>query len=446
MIFLMECLDKEKLNGLAEIFVTPVFLVKDKELLALNQQARSMCITYHSISPILNNSENIIEGKQLAVAECDGTKFYVVNGRTILFEDKECWLLAVQSISEQETFQDITRISTARMIMLQMSNDFAKIETEQDVYDSILDNCGKAIQHQDLCSLMLVHNGIGRIVSKHGYNDDACKITFSMNETFIGVATKGKFDQTIIINDLEKYLDVYHTEIKIATSNMLLGSTLCTPVYVKHKLYAILSFDSPEKNAFKDKDVELLELIKSNVEPMLTNHLMRMEIVHLSTTDMLTGLYNRAYLKTVLKKHGHEPFYVGMFDMNDLKGTNDGHGHINGDAIIRKMAVALQKTFPNDSYLFRLGGDEFLGIFGNISLEEIQVKIKEMRESFIASPVTLSDQAVTTISFSCGFAFHKENESFDAVLSQADHNMYIEKRRTKGFLISSQLISDKDLQ
>lgn len=444
---IMKEISLEKLHEFSELMVTPTFLVQAKKIIPLNIQCTAMAdLSYRDLLPIIDETAETIDGRQLAVKKEKNMHFFTVNGRKVLHQNETCWLLQIMPIAEQETFQNITRISTARKIMLQMANDFVQLDTDQSVYEFILEKCGKAVQHSDLCSLMILHHGTAHIVAKRGYGDDVYNINFDPMETFLGVVTEGKFDRPVIINDLSKFTAVYHTEIKTESSAQLLGSTLCTPVYIKQKLYAILCFDSTKKNAFTDQDLELLELIKGNVEAMLANHQMQMEILHLSKTDMLTGLYNRTYLKEFLCRHNQERFYVGMFDMNDLKGINDGHGHNNGDLIIRTMASSLKKAFPPSASIFRIGGDEFMTILYKLNLKEILDRIEILRQNLLRSPITLSDHAITTLSFSCGFALHEENMDFEAVLSQADTNMYIEKRKIKGLLIPPSSASCKDPQ
>ena len=429
----MEEINKEQLKTISDLLVSPTFLIEDGQMTALNEEGRNLSISYDEVNPFLREEDEVVSNKQIVFHRDTEASYFSMSGRKVIYQGRECWIMQIMPIANQETLKNLYRISTARQIMLQMANAFSHVDSDQSVYEFILENCGKAVQHSDLCSLMLAENDIFRIVAKRGYNDDVYNVTFDRNSTFLGMATHGKYDQSVIINDLSKFLNIYHTEIKTESHAQLLGSTLSAPVYVNNKLYAILCFDSEEKNAFAPQDIELLELVKTNVETMLTNHQMQMEILHLSKTDMLTGLFNRTYLKEFLEKHIHERFFVGMFDMNDLKGINDGHGHNNGDLVIRSMAEALRHTFPEKSSYFRLGGDEFMCILYDLTYDEIMNRIASLRNDLLLTPLTLTDGAVTTLSFSCGFSQHDVNEDFETVLSRADHHMYEDKRRIKAF-------------
>ena len=85
----------------------------------------------------------------------------------------------------------------------------------------------------------------------------------------------------------------------------------------------------------------------------------------MANTDALTGIKNRlAYEKA--EEHMNEeiksgtisPFSIGIFDINNLKKTNDKYGHEAGDALICEAAKLICTTFTH-SPVYRIGGDEF---------------------------------------------------------------------------------------
>ena len=427
----MNNMEKKEIREYSGLLMMPVFIAQDEKLLPMNALAEKLPVVYQEVAQHLPENDEELSSSPFVVHQEETAEFYAISGKKIIYKGKHAWLVALTPSSSGNTLQELFRISTARQIMFNTANEINHLETDQDVYEFILTNCGKAVECSDLCSLMLVEGDTTRIVAKRGYGSDVYSVSFELNKTFLGRATNGKFDRTVVINDLSSFKNLYHTEIRTQKDSQLLGSTLSAPVYVKGKLFVILCFDSVKKNAFTQNDVELLDVIKTNIEMMLTNHQMQMEILRLSKTDMLTGLYNRTYLKEYQTKHDQERFYVGMLDMNDLKGINDGHGHSSGDFMIRSMAKALQRTFPKDCVLFRLGGDEFLYLIYNMEEEEIRNRITALRTQLNQAPLRLADETWTSLSFSCGFALHNPGDDFDTVLSNADHLMYEEKRRIK---------------
>lgn len=85
--------------------------------------------------------------------------------------------------------------------------------------------------------------------------------------------------------------------------------------------------------------------------------------------DKLTGCGNRAALENEIKEghfYGDKPIVTfGIFDLNNLKITNDTFGHAEGDKLIMAAANCLTNSFGATGKTFRLGGDEFAIVLWN---------------------------------------------------------------------------------
>lgn len=87
------------------------------------------------------------------------------------------------------------------------------------------------------------------------------------------------------------------------------------------------------------------------------------EIKYLSFHDKLTGLYNRAYFETELKRldtEGQLPLSLILGDVNGLKLINDVLGHQEGDRLLVEVANIMRQTGREDDIIARWGGDEFI--------------------------------------------------------------------------------------
>ena len=142
-------------------------------------------------------------------------------------------------------------------------------------------------------------------------------------------------------------------------------------------------------------------------------------------TDALTNLPNRYRFEQYLVESGEVGFSVAvlLFDINYLKQTNDTHGHLAGDKLIRDAADWINRCFGNakDSECFRFGGDEFAAVMKNCSESELQEHIRRFREM----------EAEKGISVSIGSAYAGEigQTTFKRLLDEADRNMYREKEK-----------------
>lgn len=157
----------------------------------------------------------------------------------------------------------------------------------------------------------------------------------------------------------------------------------------------------------------------------------------ISVTDELTGVYNRRFLRSVLDKFDKEeylPLSVIYGDVNSLKNANDTMGHDWGDKILKEIADILQKNLPTEnSFVFRVGGDEFVTLIANSDEDLAQKYINCVYENCR----DLSGNSLYNLSISLGYGIKRDvNQSIDEVFSFADRKMYAKKNKEKSFDIS----------
>lgn len=158
----------------------------------------------------------------------------------------------------------------------------------------------------------------------------------------------------------------------------------------------------------------------------------------LAYTDSLTGLKNYAAyahikekLSTKLANDPKTRFAVVVMDVNDLKKTNDGHGHEAGNALILCASKLMCDVFDH-SPVCRIGGDEFVAILENSDYENREALyhsfIERMKHtSFYADYTTLPLTAALGM---CEYSPEK-HRSFDDVFQAADSAMYENKAQAK---------------
>ena len=138
-------------------------------------------------------------------------------------------------------------------------------------------------------------------------------------------------------------------------------------------------------------------------------------------TDALTGLPNRyrfeRYLLDVCE--GNDPVAVLMFDVNNLKLTNDRYGHSAGDDLLKRAANCISYGFGEQC--FRIGGDEFAAVVKNVGPEQIKQMIKRFREK----------EKEQNVSISIGYVYSEDIETTNMkkILDEADKRMYEDKQR-----------------
>lgn len=148
-----------------------------------------------------------------------------------------------------------------------------------------------------------------------------------------------------------------------------------------------------------------------------------------AATDELTGCCNRRYAYAALEERMAEsrrynmPLAVVYLDLDNLKRTNDSHGHGKGDALIRCLAEHARRTVRETDLVCRMGGDEFLVVLPRCTAECAGRVIQRLRQSFLAA-WEHPEQA----SFSSGVAELEDGDTVDSLIERADRFMYERKR------------------
>lgn len=95
-----------------------------------------------------------------------------------------------------------------------------------------------------------------------------------------------------------------------------------------------------------------------------------------SSLDQLTGLLNRRGLEERAAHlfndvTGHDrPLSVLFADLDGFKSVNDALGHHVGDAVLKKIAGLINASIRDTDVAARYGGDEFVVLMPNTSLEQ----------------------------------------------------------------------------
>ena len=163
------------------------------------------------------------------------------------------------------------------------------------------------------------------------------------------------------------------------------------------------------------------------------------DLKELSIKDELTGLYNRRGLLSIvtqqcsIAKRVQKNAMLIFIDLDDMKQINDLYGHEAGDQALIDTANILKNAFREADIIGRIGGDEF-AVFGMVtedkSLDIITSRITEKLEKYIGEHNAHSTKAYT-ISLSYGVAFADPQKPFscDSLMSEADKNMYLQKKK-----------------
>ena len=244
----------------------------------------------------------------------------------------------------------------------------------------------------------------------------------------------------VVILLILNYLNMLSMQF-ICLNTFILLLVVSLSYYIKfgrriHKIYKVfknIDMDQYEKDR---EDIEYLKSVqvRGNTEiAFILKHIQKLiyytdqlnvQIAE-AEKDALTQVYNRLHLEKVIPDYKN--YTVCFLDVNNLKKMNDINGHQAGDALLIRATNELLKLQAYAD-IYRIGGDEFMLVFNNLSLNEVEPIIKTWHAS-VPRLNKVSDGFVCC--FSYGLAQGGILDNFDTIMKRADELMYNMKVETK---------------
>ncbi|HEY4818795.1 MAG TPA: GGDEF domain-containing protein, partial [Candidatus Acidoferrum sp.] len=132
---------------------------------------------------------------------------------------------------------------------------------------------------------------------------------------------------------------------------------------------------------------------------------------------------------------GH-PLTVLTLDLNNFKEINDTYGHPAGDQVLQEFASRLNKVIRGSDLAVRLGGDEFLVVLPECTLEQLKLVLQRL-SSF---ELDWQGQKIP-VTFSAGWKDYEMGDRPEEMLARADEALYANKRATKVLKPATKLVA-----
>ena len=155
------------------------------------------------------------------------------------------------------------------------------------------------------------------------------------------------------------------------------------------------------------------------------------KLEELSRNDSLTGIYNRRYFFELAElefnraRRYKRPIAMIMIDLDHFKNINDSLGHLVGDQVLSEIASRIQKNSREVDIVGRYGGDEFIILLPETTLEDACILAQRIWNSLTQRP-TATRKLVLPIQASIGVAGSSSEIEFSLykLIDQADQALY----------------------
>jgi diguanylate cyclase (GGDEF)-like protein len=150
--------------------------------------------------------------------------------------------------------------------------------------------------------------------------------------------------------------------------------------------------------------------------------------------DPLTGAYNRRGLLHFLKleieravRYNH-PVSIIMADLDKFSNVNNTYGHLVGDTVLKKFCKTAQSLIRGVDVLTRYGGEEFIVILPNSTIDNAFVVAEKIRTTQEGLKFKYKDQTFS-VTVSMGVAQYREGDTIETFIDRADKALYVAKKK-----------------
>lgn len=327
--------------------------------------------------------------------------------------------------------------------IININDSILKIDNIDELYQQILVKAVEIVDNAKMGSVLILgEDNTLEFKATVGFSfDKKIQVKIPLQSTFLYRSSKGQITKSCIINDVDQFnkkvIDRDILDKVEGTDFFVTQSTISAPIIINDQLFGMINVDNTKKNAFKDNDLLLMEYFASKVGTVIQKHQLLEEMKYLSQYDSLTKVYSRSYFKQLINSRFEEiqveggHFYIVLFDLNDLKQTNDTYGHQVGDELIIRFAAELKKRISQTDILARFGGDEFIAVLFNKDKSDVINKVRCVSKALEGEPILYKGKEIP-IAFSYGISSYPDDEQvIKKLISVADTRMYQDKDRKK---------------
>jgi len=157
----------------------------------------------------------------------------------------------------------------------------------------------------------------------------------------------------------------------------------------------------------------------------------------LANFDSLTGSHSRRYgldlldRQLKLAQRNKSPLLLTYIDIDNFKDINDNFGHEEGDRVLKNVVKLLKSTLREIDIICRMGGDEFLLIFPDSSLQDASLIKGRINENLTKLNHSLKKPYKIELSVGLSCYDPANPQPMDELIRIADKKMYEDKKNKK---------------
>lgn len=225
-------------------------------------------------------------------------------------------------------------------------------------------------------------------------------------------------NKKMVINDVEEIRETFPTGYELLTQQGI-RNIVWVPIMKNGKVNGSIGLDNQDLG-MAEAAVPFLQTIQYFLSLTMQRNENEKMLFEMSQIDRLTSFYNRnRFIQDVSElKESKDSVGVVYLDINGLKEINDSFGHDTGDKMIKECADIMRSSVSS-KHLYRIGGDEFVIIYVDITKESFYDNVQLLKNAFEKSKCQAA----------IGCRWNEECTHIQDIIKEADELMYDDKKR-----------------
>lgn len=330
-------------------------------------------------------------------------------------------------IKNKELLERLEREKYKLEIILDAYKKISGILKLEDLADFVAD---KAIQiaEAEKASLMIVDENCGELVLKgcKGIDLGTEKLGWRIKIGELIAGWVAKEGEALLVSDIENDPRV---KARANPSRYKTKSFISLPLKSENRVIGVLNVTDKlaYTNIFTEEDLKFLTILAHQTVAQIENIKLYEKLSSFAITDSLTDLFNHRYFQECIhsevlraERYNH-PLSLAMLDIDSFKLYNDKYGHLEGDRILKQVAVILKQHSRRVDVVCRYGGEEFMIVLPDTEANGAEIMAEKIRKAI----------EEIKLSISAGIAVFEKGLSKDDLIAHADKALYKAKAEGK---------------
>jgi diguanylate cyclase (GGDEF)-like protein/PAS domain S-box-containing protein len=324
-------------------------------------------------------------------------------------------------------------------------------------------------------------NHMGNLLQACNTEEDAyrvmgsiCKLLFPADSGYLGIMNASRTELNVVVSWGELHPDtqtfgvndcwalrldtahfIEHPDTGLLCTHLDVfpdDGYLCAPISTIDDTVGIFhlrfgpfnSMYSPDEHKqIKESKRMMVTRVVRHYALFIINLRLRQTLKREAIRDPLTGLYNRRHMEASLEREAHRaerlhtPVGLVMLDVDHFKLFNDTYGHEAGDIILRELGNLLRSSIRGEDIACRYGGEEFLLILPDASLNSVMERAKEIRKKAKDLRIAYQNEELS-VTISAGVAMlPNHGPNIEDALKAADEALYQAKAEGRDRVVAA---------